>query len=514
MKRNILNALLLMLVFLFSCTSESNKVSELRVGEIFSDNMVLQRDSKVAIWGEAPSGEEVVVSFNGQTVKTKAKGGKWKVYLSPMKANSKSNTLTITAGDKVIECKNVLIGEVWIAGGQSNMWWAMNREKHWEDEKKELPKSNIRIFNSVIRTYKGDKTNEKASWQEATEESLGAFASTAYFFAEKIAEETSLPVGIITTAVANTPAEAWISRKVLLALKETKDATLEYEENAKQYSLEEHIVGQEAITKWREERQVAKKKGLKEPEKPEGAPKSLYHYQRPYGLYDNMLMPICPYTVRGFIWYQGEANISRSDEYYKTFPALIKNWRDAWGNKDMPFYFAQLSFFGPLHWYNRLREAQLFTWQSLDNTGMAVTIDVGNIKDIHPKDKLTVGYRLARFALKDVYGEEIAVSGPVYKEMRVVGSAIIIDFAYAESGLEIRGDKADSFQICGADKEFVWADAVIEGNSVVVSAESVENPIAVRYGWEGTNVPNLFNKEGLPATPFRTDSFDYTPPEN
>lgn len=461
--------------------------------KLFSDNMVLQRDTSVPIWGWADDGEEVTVRFADQTVKTTAKNGQWMVRLKKLKAGGPHN-LTVT-GENSIILGNILVGEVWIASGQSNMEWPM-RASHEPDV--EIP----RTANDMIRLYtvpklKADKptNNINAAWQECKPSTTSNFSAVAYYFARDLQKALGVPVGIIHTSWGGSPAEVWIREEVLASNPEYKRDILEkYPPQRKKY--------EEALAEFDKSPNNTNRRRPSAPWKP-------------CELYNGMIAPLIPYAIAGAIWYQGESNAGRAWQYRTLFPDMIKNWRHDWDN-NFPFMLVQLAPFmaikdqpGDSSWAE-LREAQLLATKVLPKVGMAVITDVGDEKDIHPKKKEPVGARLALSARAIAYGAKVTYSGPLYKSMRVKEDKVVLSFEHAGKGLEARDGELKGFAIAGEDGKFVWAQAAIDGDKVIVSSSQVPKPVAVRYGWADYPTGNLWNKDGLPASPFRTDDFPLT----
>ncbi|HKD37107.1 MAG TPA: sialate O-acetylesterase [Pirellulales bacterium] len=432
------------------------------LGEIFSDNAVLQQGMKLPVWGTADAGEKVTVSIAGQSVSTFASGGKWRVVLAPMKAGGPF-TLTVEGPNNKAEAKNLLVGEVWIAGGQSNMEWTVKKAANAEAEIAGSANPQIHLITVAHRqkaTSPQSRVNGK--WTECGPDTVGEFSAVAYFFGRALQKKLGVPVGLVSCNVGGTTAERWMSKEAFDA-----EPTLA------------------------EMPRTQKDKG-------------------DFDLYNGMLHPLIPYAIRGAIWYQGESNAIEAWHYRTLFPAMIKCWRDQWGQGDFPFLFVQLA---P---YNKglkegiwpeLREAQLMTTVKSPNTAMAVITDVGEEQNIHPVKKQPVGERLALAARALAYGEKVGYSGPIYESMTVSGPQAILHFKHAGPGLVAKGHKLVGFTIAGDDKKFHDAEAKIEGDTVVVSSRDVSKPIAVRFGWANYPIVNLWNKEGLPASPFRTDDF-------
>jgi sialate O-acetylesterase len=469
--REILRPCLLMSVaFASLMLAAPSAQSAVKPHALFSDATVLQADTKIPVWGTATSGEKVTVKFQGQEVSTLAADGKWSVDLEPMKANKAPTDMSIE-GSNTITVKNVLIGEVWICSGQSNMQWAIKQSETPTEILAAAANPQIRLF-TVERRGTADPQSElrrtatAGFWSECGPQTLGEFSAVAYHFGRELQKQLDVPVGLISSNVGGTPAEAWTSRETLLAAPETA--------------------------------------GLidKDPSRP---PKSS-------ALFNAMIKPLAPYAIRGAIWYQGESNAGRAYQYRTLFPAMINDWRSIWGQGEFPFLYVQLAPFkaksaDPIESdWAELREAQMLTLKE-PNTAMIVITDVGDEADIHPKPKAPVGQRLALAARGVAYGEKIEYSGPLYTSMNVTGGKITVNFAHVGNGLDAKGGPLTGFSVAGNDRKFKNAYAEINGETVVVHSPEVAQPVAVRYGWANYPVVNLWNKDGLPASPFRTDDF-------
>ncbi|MEW6304996.1 MAG: sialate O-acetylesterase [Verrucomicrobiota bacterium] len=490
--------------------------ADVRMPVIFSDNMVLQQGMLVPVWGWADEGETVLVQFQNQRVSAKAKDGKWMVKLKNLKASAEPETMTISGKNRLV-LQNILIGEVWVCSGQSNMEWPLNRsfEAAQDIQKSVIP--NLRLFavqkarsDEPLSDLKQPWNSGKFAWQESSPQSSYDFSAVGFYFGRALQEARGVPVGMIHTSWGGTPAEAWTSRAALEANQSLASILESGDANREKY-----LAAKAAYDKAAAE---AKKKG----EKAKGAEPRAPWY--PGELYNAMLAPLIPYAIKGAIWYQGESNADRAYQYRTLFPEMIKNWRKDWGQGDFPFIAVQLAPWDrnqkrsleeitkePVESkWAELREAQLLATRPPTKAGMVVITDVGDKDDIHPTKKQPVGERLALAARTLAYNEKIVSSGPLYKNMRVKGNQAILNFDSVGGGLEAKDGELKGFAICGEDKKFVWGKAEIVGNTVVVTADSVAKPVAVRYGWADFPVVNLFNKEGLPATPFRTDDFPLT----
>ncbi|MGB2862656.1 MAG: sialate O-acetylesterase [Sedimentisphaerales bacterium] len=487
-------------------------VADIKLPAVIGDNMVLQQGGKVSIWGWADPGEEVMagVSWNNMKWAVKAdKDGKWTFRMNPPKAGGPYE-MTLS-GKNAITIKNILVGEVWVCSGQSNMQMAVQSSANSEQEIAEADYPKIRLF-SVKRTVAETPQSDcEGSWSECSPETVPGFTAVGYFFGRELHKQLNVPVGLIHTSWGGTPAEAWTRREVLEAnpdcapiLKRYADAVAKYPQ-----AMEEH---KQKLVEWKQAAEKAEAEGEKPPRRP-GAPFGPGNPHSPAGLYNGMIAPLIPYGIQGAIWYQGESNAGRAYQYRTLFGGMIKNWRDDWGQGKFSFLFVQLANFMKTKpepdesAWAELREAQSMTL-ALPNTGMAVIIDIGEAADIHPKNKQDVGKRLALWPLAGTYGKKLVYSGPIYKSIKVDGGSIILSYDHAGGGLVAKGDDTlKGFSIAGADRKFVWADAKIEGKTVVVSSDNVSEPVAVRYAWADNPVCNLYNQEDLPASPFRTDEW-------
>ena len=633
--------------------------AEVRLPAIIGDNMVLQQGMKVRIWGSANAGEHVTVTFAGKTLNSTADAnGRWQVWLEPLKSGGPSEL--IVKGDNVLTIKNVLVGEVWICSGQSNMEWPLSNTFNAKEAMDQANYPEIRLFRVEHRTAAAPLADVEGHWVVTTPEDAAQFSAVGYFFGRELYQRLKAPIGLVHTSWGGTPAEAWTSREALNSLPELKPILDKYDSslNAPPQTKEAYA---RALAQWEEQNLYvdAENKGealgyaapnvaadgwakmelpkqleaaglvidgavwfRKELQLPESwAGKDLvlnlpaiddfdvtyfngtkigstgketpnsYNVLRKYAvpsslvragsnviavrvfdhageggfgrgemsigpngdsqsislrgawdykvelalepkrpnwdsrpqalgavnqnsptvLYNAMLAPIVPFAIRGAIWYQGESNAGRAYQYRTLFPLMIRNWRSAWGH-DFPFYFVQLA-----NWRARktepadsdwaeLREAQLMTLRE-PHTGMAVAIDIGDGDDLHPRNKLDVGRRLAAWALARTYNQHVAASGPLFDRASIEGNKVRISFKHA-TGLKTNDDgPVKGFAIAGADRRYVWANARIEGNTVVVSSPQIKKPVAVRYGWADNPEVNLYNNADLPASPFRTDDW-------
>jgi sialate O-acetylesterase len=467
---------------LFSATAAR---AEVTLPSVIGSHMVLQREAPCPIWGWATAGEEVSVEFADQKLGTKADAdGKWIVRLKPMKANATGATMTIR-GKNTLALDDILVGEVWLCSGQSNMEWTVSSSNNPQEEISAANHPQIRhIKIPHVPTTKPQDNVPSDGWKVCTPQTAGNFTAVGYYFGRHLMNELDVPVGLIGSNWGGTRIEPWtppVGFKRVPALKNIVDKLDEYPATTQQ----------------------------KNPKDPNDV-KTVVNHQSPLALYNGMIHPLVPFAIKGAIWYQGESNNGEGMLYYEKMKALIAGWRTVWNNPDMPFLYVQLApyNYGP---NDPTRLAGIWEAQtealSIPNTGMAVTVDIGNIKDIHPKNKQDVGKRLALWALAKSYGKTgLVYSGPLYKDMKVDGSKVRLSFEHVGSGLVSRDDKPlSNFTIAGEDNKFVAAKAEIDGGTVVVSSDEVTKPVAVRFGWDQLAEPNLSNKEGLPASPFRTD---------
>ncbi|MFA6057462.1 MAG: sialate O-acetylesterase [Taibaiella sp.] len=470
---------------------------------LISDNMVLQQQSEITLWGWADKGEHVSIkpSWLKKEVKTiTGVDGKWRIKVKTTKAGGPY--VISFSGNNHIEIKNVLLGEVWLASGQSNMEFYMDKGEGWRtgviNYQEEIAKANnsdvrmIDIPNTVADTL---CDNFDGRWETCTPSTAGSFSAVAYYFAMKVQQETGFPVGIINATWGGTPAESWTRKEVLE--KEFRPILDRYQKACDDYP-EAFRKFQVKLDQWKADTSSKKKGAPKEPIGPK-------HNKSPYKLYNGMIAPLLSYKLKGVIWYQGESNATYAWQYRRLFPAMINDWRQQFNHKDLPFYFVQIA---PHNGQNPvIREAQLYTFKTVSNTGIVVTTDVGDARDIHPRNKKTVGERLARWALHNQYGNKnLETSGPLYKSMHIEGNRIILHFDH-EEGLSFQNGDAKEFMIASKDERFVQAKAIIKGSTIEVWSDEITEPVAVRFAWKNVPESNLFNQSGLPASPFRTDNW-------
>lgn len=503
--------------------------ADVKPNPLFSDGAVLQRGQKIPVWGTARDGEKITVDFQGQKVSTTAVAGKWSVPLDPLTAGGPF-TMTFT-GDNTVAIKDLLVGEVWLASGQSNMNLTLAQLPTLAEE---APKANypqIRTFKVKSSASVSPRNEAVGSWMSCSPETAKDFSAVGYYFARDLHRQFGVPVGFIHSALGATPGESWTSLEGLESqpeLKEYADAVkrklASYDADVVAYpaKLAEHQakvaewmekVGrehEEKLNAWNEAVVKAKAAGETPPKQPRPSSRRPNEPHPPEGpptdpavLFNGMIHPLIPYGIKGVIWYQGESNAKQGILYRTLFPAMITDWRARWNQGDIPFLYVQIAPWGGMT--PEIREAQFLTLGKVKNTAMTVTTDVGDKDDIHPRKKEPVGLRLALAASALAYGEKIEYSGPLYESMKSENGKIILQFKHIGGGLMAKDGELKGFTIAGKDKTFVTAKAEIAGDSVVVSAEGVADPVAVRYGWANVPDVNFYNQEGLPASPFRTD---------
>ena len=494
-------------------------MAAVRPAGIFTDYAVLQQGVPVRVWGTASPGETVTVRFSGQTATAIAQDdGRWMAELTPMSVSSEGRPLVLEGSETPVpvELKEVLVGEVWLAGGQSNM--ATTMFNYRETTQADIDRAGdplMRICTVPKKVYEGEN-DLKPQWQKSSPGTVKDFSAAAYYFAVNLRTALNVPVGVITCSAGGTPAEAWMSRETLEGNAELKCVIQAYEKGyVKMFRSEDEYLAEDAKYQTAFKKWVRKRAANPSVAGPRPAQKmGPHHFQRPCGLHETMLMQTIPYTLRGVIFYQGENNaVAPAGAHYRTvFPALIDEWRKEFRNSDLPFLFVQLATYGPASagtpYWAELRDSQNWVENHVKNTGMAVLVDGGEEDNIHPHSKDKAGCRLSLLACNIVYGEtNLVCRGPRFGEMDQKDGAIELSFKDIGSGLVLKPEAVSAFEICGKDGKYVPAKAELVEGKVVVSAEGINRPQHIRYGWKQWFVPTLFNSEGLPASPFRTDDF-------
>jgi sialate O-acetylesterase len=486
-------------------------MADVKLPEIFNDNMVIQRDTNAPVWGWAAPGEKVTVtgSWGKSAETTTPENGKWEVKLATPNAGGPF-TITVQGKNK-IELKNVLSGEVWICSGQSNMQWSVSRSNNAKEEIANAKYPQIRLFH-VKRAWKTTpQIKLTATWKVCTPANIPNFTAVGYFFGRELHKTLKVPVGLINSSWGGTRIEPWTPPVGFAETPALKAIYNQIEAKTAGTSANKKLL-QQAVKNYKN--WLVKAEAALENNTPINPPTAYpaglvpyHHHQSPTVLYNAMINPMVPYAMRGAIWYQGESNRGDGKVYGEKMKALINGWRSVYNNENLAFFFVQLA---PYNYRSRpfllpaIWEAQVEVALTVPGTGIAIINDIGNIKNIHPTNKQDVGKRLALLALNKTYGKkDVVCDSPAFKEMKIEGNAIKVSFANAKS-LKTRDGKAPSwFEICGADGLFKKADAKIDGNVVVVTAEGVAKPCVVRYAWHMLAEPNLANEAGLPASAFR-----------
>ena len=504
---------------LLACSQAS---AEITLPHFFSDHMVLQRDKPLVIWGKADPGKKVNVSFAGDSATvTSSASGDWKATLKPQPAQSNGSDLKITSGSDSKTLTDVLVGEVWFASGQSNMQFRLSQTHQAKADIAAADQPGIRVFQAKLTPAAEPQADIDGGWFVSSPKTAGAFTAVGYFFALELHKELKVPIGIISSSWGGKPVQTFTSREALASIPEGKTQLAAHDKAIASFdpaqAEKRNKLAQEQFKKklaaWQAK---PKDKRGQQPRQPELARNPAATEGRPTVLYNGMIHPFVGYPMRGAIWYQGEANAKSSQtsaDYGKLFPLMINDWRKRW-NDDFSFLWVQLANFknvtteaGLVDPWAHLQDEQRKTL-TMPKTGMAIINDIGDAKDIHPKNKKEVGRRLALWSLAHDYGKDITFSGPLYKNSEIKGSEIIISFDQAK-GLKSRdGQPLKRFEIAGEDKVWHWADAKIDGDTVIVSSEKVSKPAAVRYAWASNpEGANLVNGAGLPASVFRTDDW-------
>ncbi|EDM28943.1 sialic acid-specific 9-O-acetylesterase [Lentisphaera araneosa HTCC2155] len=537
---------LLLAMLAFFCSLQLS--AEIKLHQLFSDGAVFQRGQTVPVWGWADAGTTVEVSFAGQTKSVKAdQSGKWMIKLDSLKASEESRKLTVKSGAETLTVNDILVGEVWICSGQSNMDWRLTqltkpaRDPFYnpisEYVKKEIETANDPLLRQIEVKKEvspdAELKNINGNWVPVAPANSINFTATGYFFARELRKTLNVPVGLIKCAWGGTLVEPWVPMPKYQTNDELKafyaeEKVAKLEKASKWWTPEKaKAMHQEKLAEWETQKAQAKEKGKKfNKRKPRMIQDPAKSNRIPSTLYNGMIAPLVPYAVKGAIWYQGESNAGyQNDKYQKHFSALIEGWRTAWDQDRLDFYFCQLAQFRdpvtkPIDndgWVNVIYQ-QFLTALAVPNTGVAVLNDIGEANDIHPHNKVDAGKRLSLWALAKTYGKDLAAhSGPLYKSSKIEGSKVIIDFDSVGAGLmtgkkilldpvvEVQ-EELKHFQIKGADNVWKWANAkIISKNQVEVSHPEVSTPVEVRYAWAANaKGANLYNKEGIPASVFKT----------
>lgn len=507
------NRIVLATVVLASCALAVTVVlkpkaanADVQVSALWSDGLIVQRQMPIPVWGRADAGEKVTVTLGAATASaTTDKDGKWSLKLPALEAAS-GLQMTVK-GKNTLNIKDVAVGEVWVASGQSNMELRVPRTLNADQEIADANFPLVRQFRVARNIADTPQTDLKGDWVEAVPATVDQFTAVGYYFARDLYNKLNVPVGILHASYGGTPAQSWTPAQTLGTAPDLKSINEDWQKTLADYP-EATKKFDAQMERWKERADEAKKAGKKEPQKPY-APAGPGTKQTPSGLYNGMIAPVTPFAVRGVLWYQGESDSRAPEMYGKLFPALIQGWRRDFG-AELPFYYVQLANFraeqtDPVEaegWAD-IRAAQDKALE-LPKTARAVAVDVGEAKEIHYANKQEVGRRLALIALNRQYGQKVEDSGPEYKDMKVEGDKLRLGFTHAD-GIKAKGGELKGFAIAGDDGKFVWANARVDGDSLILSSPDVAAPRAARYNWASNPIGNLTNAAGLPATPFRTD---------
>lgn len=504
--------LLVGLVFLLVLPSSG--LADVKLPKVFGDHMVLQCDKPLVVWGWAEAGEKVMIALGSQRAETVTDAkGKWRTVLSPLKAGGPLEM--IVAGKNKVIYSDVLIGEVWLCSGQSNMEWLLRNTDNADEVVRSADDPDIRLLNVEKKASPQPLPDIKGAWTVCTPQAAETFSAVGFFFGKKLHSELKVPIGLINSSWGGTLIEPWTPFVGFALGDGLASLTNRVEQDDQEYRrLLPAKLGE--IEAWMARVKKSLTQRTEIPLQPEWPRHPLYsegHPDQPTCLYNGMIHPVVPFAFRGAIWYQGESNAMNKDGllYYEKMKALVGGWRKIWGQGDFPFYFVEIAPLDAAYEADdlpKLWDAQRASL-SIPNTGMAVTTDIANLKDIHPRNKKDVGNRLALWALARDYGrKELIPSGPLYKSMEVKDGRVVISFDYTGGGLVVNGGgDLTWFEIAGPEKYFKKAQARISADKVIVWSEDVPNPTSVRFGWNRAAQPNLMNTAGLPASPFRTDSW-------
>ena len=485
--------------------------SAITLAPLFGDHAVLQCDKPLPVWGRAGADEKIAVSFRGQTVyATASSDGRWIVYLDPITASSEPADLVV-AGTTTISVHDVVVGEVWLASGQSNMEWPVSFLR--EDEKKiaavDLPLVRQLKIERASASHPQDSA-KTSSWETASPATVGNFSAVGYFFARELQRKLGVPVGIVNSSWGGTEIEAWMSAASRESASLGAAIEARWQKAMSEWPPERIARYPAEMAAWQKADAREKATHVKNTLPWPRPPATIDSAAMPGGLFNAMIAPLQPGAIRGIIWYQGESNVERPNEYAQLFPAMIRSWRANWGDDHLPFYFVQLPNYADgkpnARTWARLREAQEKALE-LPATAMAVAIDVGDAENLHPTAKMEIARRLALIAKAKIYGVSVDFSGPVFQGATREGPALRVRFTHTGAALVAQDRPVQSLEIAGADKVFFAANAKIDRDTLLVSSPKVKEPVAVRYAWSNAPLANLYNGAGLPAAPFRSDDW-------
>lgn len=508
------------LLLCFAVLNDSSVMADVKLPNLFSDHAVLQRDQDLLLWGWAEPNERVIVELDGQTQSTTADStGHWRVTLPPLAAGG-PYTLTVQGRNR-LKIADVLIGDVWLCSGQSNMELPVSRAKNADLEIAAANFPQIRFLTVSSNGAQEPLDDVDGRWSRCSPESVHDFSAIAFFFGRQLNAQLEVPIGLIDNAYGGSACEAWISRPLLEANRLYAPQLSEWDKKVAAFDEPiERAKFEKLHAEWEAAAKDAAKAGLPEPpNRPRWATPRLSQL-RPANLFNARLKPLVPFAIRGVIWYQGESNVDRAQQYREMFPLLINSWREEWQRPDLPFYWVQLADFmaekpepSESAWAE-LREAQSMTLDRVPYSGQAVAIDLGEANDIHPRNKQEVAHRLARLALAGTYDIQVASHSPRIKSVQFTEAVASVKFKNVNGGLQSwEGKPVTGFALAGLDKKWHWADAEIVGDDEIkVHSQQVGRPVAVRYAWADNPLCNVYDMAGLPLTPFRTD--DWPPPKD
>lgn len=487
--------------------------ADVTLAPLFRDGAVLQRDKPVPVWGKGDPGETVQIRFGAQSLTaTTGPDGRWSVTLAPLRASATPSELRVV-GRNSLRVSDILVGEVWLCSGQSNMNFTVNGARNAAAEIAAARNPLIRYFGTANVGAETPQDTTEGAWKTASPENVGVFSAVAYFFARDLQPRLGVPVGIVKGTPGGSAVEAWMSAATLAADPAAAAIEDRWKKTVAAYpKVKSNYEG--ALAQWERAAAAARAAGEKFTSPRPKAPQPPGDRNRPSGLYNSNIHPFIPYAIRGFLWYQGEGNASRPADYRVSFPAMIRQWRNDFRQGDLPFFFVQLANYEPPNeptgrqWAFQ-REAQSAAL-ALPHTGMAVTIDIGDPKDIHPTNKQEVGRRLALLARTRVYGEKVPGECPRAVAFEREGAAFRVRFSSAD-GLTLRKEAPVEVELAGADRVFHRATATIEGSAIAVSSPAVPDPVAVRYAWRNNPPAALFSATDLPVAPFRSDAWSAAP---
>ncbi len=474
--------------------------AQLRVGSLFQDHVVLQRERAVPVWGEATPGEKVTVSFASQQVEAVTdSSGRWQIDLGPMAANANGTRLQIETAREVRVFEDVVVGDVWLCAGQSNMEWNVARARDAEAEVAAANHPLIRHIKIANFSSRSPVQDFRGRWRVCSPETVGGFSAAAYYFARELTTRTGVPIGLINATWGGTPIEAWLSEPALLSSPEFDVVFQRWAEAVATFPERTRL-----FKRWNESKREAEARGAAFTEPRQRDP-SIDYRRQPAGLFGGMVAPLTRFPLRGIAWYQGEDNASRAGEYRRLLETWVTDWRRPW--PDVPILLVQL----PNYWagnadgtsWARLREAQAQVADAMSGVTLVVTLDIGDPNDIHPLDKQSIGQRLALAARSAVYGETMVAAGPRFESLRIEGGELVCVFSHA-AGLT---GKPGEFVIAGEDRRFFPAQVRIEGDAIRLWSSQVSQPVAARYAWRNAPAAVVFNGAGLPLAPFRTDDW-------